>query len=81
VCYVIIDGGSGESIVSKVMVAKLGLTTKRHPAPYKIGWIKRGMETLVIERCHFMFSIGKHYSDSLLCDVIEMDAGLMQDRT
>jgi hypothetical protein len=74
VCDVIIDGGSGENIVSKVMVAKLGLTTERHLTPYKIGWIKRGTETLVTERCRFTFSIGKHYSDSLLCDVVEMDA-------
>jgi hypothetical protein len=60
--------------VSKVMVAKLGLTTKKHPAPYKIKWIKQGTETLVTERCRFMFSIGKHYSDSLHYDVVEMDA-------
>jgi hypothetical protein len=73
VCDVIIDGGSRENIVSKVMVVKLGLTTERHPTPYKIRWIKRGTETLVTERCRFRFSINKHYSNSLLCDV-EMDA-------
>jgi hypothetical protein len=39
-CDVITDGGSRENIVSKVMVAKLGLTTGKHPAPYKIKWIK-----------------------------------------
>jgi hypothetical protein len=70
---VIIDGGSGENVVSKEMVSKLGLKTEKHPAPYKIGWIKRGTETLVTERCRFTFSIGKHYSDSI-CDVVEMDA-------
>jgi hypothetical protein len=74
VCDVIIDGGSGENVVSKEMVSKLGLKTEKHPAPYKIGWIKRGTETLVTERCRFTFSIGKHYSDSILCDVVEMDA-------
>jgi hypothetical protein len=47
---VIIDGGSGENVVSKEMVSKLGLKTEKHPAPYKIGWIKQGTETLVIER-------------------------------
>jgi hypothetical protein len=74
VCDIIIDGGSGENIVSKSMVSKLGLTTERHPKPYKIRWIKQGTETLVTEQCRFTFSIGKHYSDSLLCDVVEMDA-------
>ncbi len=55
VCDVIIDGGSGENVVSKEMVLKLGLKTEKHPAPYKIGWIKRGTETLVTERCRFTF--------------------------
>jgi hypothetical protein len=73
VCDVIIDGGSGENVVSKEMVLKLGLKIEKHPAPYKIGWIKQGTETLVTERCRFTFSIGKHYSDSILCDVMEMD--------
>jgi hypothetical protein len=40
VCDVIIDGGNGENIVSKAMVSKLGLTTKRHLELYKISWIK-----------------------------------------
>jgi hypothetical protein len=70
----IIDGGSEENVVSKEMVSKLGLKTEKHPAPYKIGWIKLGTETIVTERCRFTFSIGKHYSDSILCDVVEMDA-------
>jgi hypothetical protein len=71
---VIIDCGSGENVVSKEMVSKLGLKTEKHPTLYKIGWIKQGTETLVTERCCFTFSIGKHYSDSILYDVMEMDA-------
>jgi hypothetical protein len=71
---VIIDGGSGENVVSKEMVSKLGLKIENHPTPYKIRWIKQGTETLVVERCRFTFSIGKHYSDFILCDVVEMDA-------
>jgi predicted SprT family Zn-dependent metalloprotease len=71
---VIIDGGSRENVVSKEIILKLGLKTEKHLAPYKIEWIKRGTEALVTERIRFTFSIGKHYSDSILCDVVEMDA-------
>jgi predicted SprT family Zn-dependent metalloprotease len=60
--------------VSKEMVSKLGLKTEKHLAPYKIRWIKQGTEILVTESCRFTFLIGKHYSDSILCDVVEMDA-------
>jgi hypothetical protein len=66
---VIIDGGSRENVVSKGMVLKLGLKIEKHPAPYKIGWIKQGTE-----RFRFTFLIGKHYSDSILCDVVDMNA-------
>jgi hypothetical protein len=74
VCDAIIDGGSGENVVYKEIVSKLGLKTEKHPAPYKIKWIKWGIETLVIERCRFTFSISKHYSYSILCDIVDMDA-------
>jgi hypothetical protein len=73
VCDVIIDGGNGENVVCKEIVMKLGVKTKKHPSPYKIGWIKWKIETQVTERCHFTFSIGKHYSNLILCDVVEMD--------
>jgi hypothetical protein len=74
VCDVIIDGGSKENVVSKEMVSKLGLKTDKHLTPYKIEWIKRGTEALITERCCFTFLIDKHCSDSILCDVVEMDA-------
>lgn len=48
----------------------LNLTLK----PYKIGWIKRGTETKVIELCWVPFSTGKHYMDIAICDVVGMDA-------
>jgi hypothetical protein len=70
VCDVIIDGGNGENVVCKEIVMKLGVKTEKHPSPYKIGWIKWKIETQVTERCHFMFSISKHYSNSILCDVV-----------
>jgi len=49
VCDIIIDSGNNENIVLKVMVTKLGLQTRKHPSPYKIGWIKRGNEVKITE--------------------------------
>lgn len=35
----------GENIISKEIVEKWGLKIVKHPSPYKIGWIKQGVET------------------------------------
>ncbi|XP_011002776.1 PREDICTED: uncharacterized protein LOC105109690 [Populus euphratica] len=74
VCDIIIDSGSSKNIISKAMVTKLGLQTRKHPAPYKIDWIKHGTEVKVTEVCHIKFSIGKNYANEVTCDVVEMDA-------
>lgn len=55
VCDSIIDSGSTENIVSRLMVNKLGLETEHHPSPYKIGWIKKGAETTVNETCRVFY--------------------------
>jgi mannose-6-phosphate isomerase-like protein (cupin superfamily) len=73
VCDIIIDSGSSKNIVSKVMVTKLGLQTRKHLFPYKIGWIKLGNEVKITEICHIKFSIGKNYVDEVTCDIVEMD--------
>ncbi|KAL5559723.1 hypothetical protein UlMin_035934 [Ulmus minor] len=52
----------------------LGIHTEPHHRPYKIGWIKKGTESKVTEVCRVSFSIGKHYRDELVCDVVDMDA-------
>ncbi|XP_060670109.1 uncharacterized protein LOC132800453 [Ziziphus jujuba] len=74
VCEVIIDSGSSENIVSKSLVKVLKLPTISHPNPYKVGWIKKGVETKVMELCKVPFSIGKHCADKVICDLVEMDA-------
>ena len=70
----IIDSGSSENVVSKALVKALYLKTKKHPSPYKIAWIKKGLEVQVLEVCKIPLSIGKYYKDEIVCDVMDMDA-------
>ena len=74
VCNVIIDNGSCENFVSKAMVKALNLSTIKHPNPYKLWWIQKGIESKVGEVCKVPLSIGKIYAEEETCDVIEMDA-------
>ncbi|KAI0507351.1 hypothetical protein KFK09_013473 [Dendrobium nobile] len=73
VCDLLIDSGCTENIVSKALVQGLQLKTTKHIHPYRISWVKKGMEIAVTESCRVTFSIGKHYSCEVLCDVLEMD--------
>ncbi|KAK9756103.1 hypothetical protein RND81_01G073500 [Saponaria officinalis] len=74
VCHVLIDSGSCTNAASTVMVDKLNLPTLDHPQPYKLRWLSKGSEVQVNKQVLLPFSIGKAYSDQVLCDIIPMDA-------
>jgi len=74
VCKMIIDNGSCENVVSDEAVQKLQLKTERHPKPYKLSWLSKGIEVKVDRRCLVSFSVGKKYFDNAWCDVVSMDA-------
>ncbi|XP_031401155.1 uncharacterized protein LOC116211083 [Punica granatum] len=74
ICTVIIDSGSCENVVSTTMMEKLQLTVEKHPESYKLSWLKKGNDVCVDKRCLVQFSIGRHYKDEVLCNVVPMDA-------
>ncbi|GJZ63434.1 hypothetical protein Tco_0619855 [Tanacetum coccineum] len=52
ICSIIIDGGSYENLVSKVLVKPFKLPTEPYPNPYQIGWIKKGRHLIKTSRKH-----------------------------
>lgn len=67
----IIDNGSGMNVISQEIVHKLKLPVEKHPSPYKLNWVD-DTSILVKHQCLITFSLGKHYVDTLCCDVILM---------
>eukprot|EP00253_Pinus_taeda_P007008 PITA_07008 len=71
-CQMIIDSGTTDNLVSTEVVEKLKLKTMKHPAPYKVSWLKKGHQLLVSEQCEVEFQVDK-YKDKIICDVMPMD--------
>ncbi|KAA3487695.1 Retrovirus-related Pol polyprotein from transposon gypsy [Gossypium australe] len=61
----IIDGGSCTNVTSSMLVEKLGLTTTKHPNPYKLQWLNDGGELKVIKQAIVAFSIGKYHDEEV----------------
>jgi len=55
------------------LVDKLSLTVLPHPKPYKLHWLNEDGDLVVNQQVKVKFSIGK-YEDSVLCDVVPMEA-------
>ncbi|XP_057812070.1 uncharacterized protein LOC131026252 [Salvia miltiorrhiza] len=73
VCSVIIDGGSCTNVASRAMVDRLGLTTEKHPKPYRLQWLNETGIIRVTKQVKVPFRIGT-YEDAVVCDVIPMQA-------
>ncbi|PKI68935.1 hypothetical protein CRG98_010671 [Punica granatum] len=52
----------------------LHLKVEPHPDPYKLSWLKKGNNVHVNKCCLVQFSIGTHYKDEIMCDVVPVDA-------
>ncbi|XP_071708300.1 uncharacterized protein [Rutidosis leptorrhynchoides] len=70
----IIDSESCQNIISSELAHKLKLSLEKHPEPYIIVWITDRPGIKVTERCCVPLSIGKYYTDEVLCDVVDMNA-------
>ena len=69
----IVDSGSCANVISSMVVDKLGLTTIKHPEPYRLQWLNDSGEMRVNKQAKVKFSIDK-YVDVVLCDVMPMHA-------
>ena len=52
----------------------LKLEIEPHLHPYIIGWIKKDLSIKVIDRYHVPISVGKYYQDTVVCNVVDMEA-------
>lgn len=62
-----------ENIISHKVVRALNLQMVKRPKPYKISWVKKGVDMQVTETCNLTFSIRKNFINDAICNVVDMD--------
>ncbi|XP_026430801.1 uncharacterized protein LOC113327898 [Papaver somniferum] len=74
VCDMIIDSsGSVDNYISSMVAEKLGSPVTPHPHPYFLGWVTSSTTQRITHQCVVTYSfVG--FEDSVLCDVIDMNA-------
>ena len=60
ICSMIVDKGSCENVISNVVVDKIGLTTIKHPEPYRLQWLNDSGEMKINKQAKVKFSIDKY---------------------
>jgi hypothetical protein len=70
--HFIVDSGSQKNLISAEVVKQLRLSTKPHPQPYSIGWLRQGRDLRVSQQCRLSYGI-QPFKDEVLCDVSPLD--------
>ncbi len=71
-CLVMVDGGSQANLVSVDFCKRADIPTVPHSTPYRLQWLDdQGVK--VEKQAKVLLTIGS-YSDTILCDVVPMDA-------
>ena len=74
ICNLIIDNESCTNVASTSLAEKLGLSTLKHPNPYRLQWLNDCGYIKVTRQVLVSFSIGK-YKDEVLCDAAPFHVG------
>ena len=59
-CKVVVDSGSTHNLVSIEVVENLKLRKFNNSTPYKVSWLHKGHQLLVIEQSEVEFQIGRY---------------------
>jgi len=59
--------------VSSKFLDSFKLSIETHEKPYTLGWVSKGSQVRVTLSCRVPISIGKHYKEKVICDVLNMN--------